>query len=119
MPEPVSGSLSPAIAERFHEIARLLRDADHLGAEARQELAQLTDEMGRALGSTAVSSAEASHLADSAAHLIDALNRKEPVGTLAAARDGLEKAVFAVESKKPFLAGIAHRLLEALANLGI
>lgn len=115
-PEPNS---QPSVAERLHEIAHLLREGDHLSPQAQQELARLTDELGQALRSTAVPSAEATHLADSAAHLIESLHHNEPSGTLAVARDRLEQAVLSAEASTPFVAGVARRILDALANLGI
>ena len=121
MPESMPGGSSarPEVANRLQEIARLLRATKHLTPAAQQELAKLADELSGTLGSSAVSSAEETHLAESTAHLIDSLNRKETGGTLSAARDRLEESVLAAEAQSPFLAGIARRLLDALANLGI
>jgi hypothetical protein len=38
---------------------------------------------------------------------------------LTAGRDRLERAILAVESQSPLAAGLARRLLDALANIGI
>ena len=78
MPERATGGPTPppGVSERLHEVARLLRDKEPLGPDARQELAALVDELATALGSTAPRSPEAAHLADSAAHLIEAVHRQ-------------------------------------------
>ncbi len=121
MPESMPGASSSrsSVSDRLHEIARLLRETKHLSPEVQQELAQLADELSGTLGATGVSSAEEAHLADSTAHLIESLNRKEPGGTLAAARDRVEQSVLAAEAQSPFLAGVARRVLDALGNVGI
>jgi hypothetical protein len=121
MPEPVAGGpeFPSGVSERLHEIARLLRAADHLGPVEKEAVAELADELGNALRTAAPSSAEAAHLAGSAAHLIEALHRKENKGVLASARDRLEQAIVRAEARTPFLAGVARRLAEALTNLGI
>ncbi len=121
MPEPVSGSpeFPSGVPERLHEIARLLRAADHLGLEEKQAIAEFADECGNALRSGGQSSADAAHLVDSAAHLVEALHRKEKKGGLASARARLEQAILGAEARTPFLAGVARRLVEALASLGI
>jgi hypothetical protein len=119
MPDQVASGPEFPLGERLHEIARLLREADHLGPETKQAVAELADELANTLRSAAPSAAEAAHLADSAAHLIEALHRKEDKGVLASARDRLEQAILGAEAQTPFLAGIARRLLDALASLGI
>ena len=66
-----------------------------------------------------VSAAEAAHLSESTARLIEGLHGRHDEGVLAAARDRLEGAVVGAEARAPVVAGVARRLLEALANLGI
>jgi hypothetical protein len=121
MPVPESqGPESPAgLPERLHEIARLLRQADHVSPDQKQAVANLADELANALRSAPPSSAEVAHLADSAAHLIESLHRRENRGVLVSARDRLEQAILSTEARTPFLAGLARRLVEALASLGI
>ena len=121
MAEPIQeGPAAPAaMSDRMREVARLLREADHLGPEEKEAVARLADELAEALRTVPPSSPEAAHLTESAAHLIEALHRRENKGVLAAARDRLEESVLATEARSPFLAGIAHRLVEALASLGI
>jgi hypothetical protein len=121
MPESVPEGSSPGVGvpQRLKEISRLLREVRYLGPEAQRELAELADELGSALGSTAVPSPEAAHLADSTAHLIETLHREEEGSNLTAARDRVERAVLGAAARSPLLAGLARRLLDALANLGI
>jgi hypothetical protein len=47
------------------------------------------------------------------------MHRRDAPGSLAAARDRLEAALLATESTAPLTAGLARRLLDALANIGI
>jgi hypothetical protein len=103
----------------LHAIAQALRAGQPLDAEARQALAELVDELGNALNSAAVPSAEVDHLAGSTAHLVQALQQRHDAGRLASARGRLERAILAAEAQAPFLAGLARRVLDALANVGI
>ncbi len=109
----------PEVEASLHAVGELLREAHHLGPEAQQTLAQLVDELGSALGSGTLSSAELAHLRDSTARLVEALHRRHDEGVVAAARDRLEEAVVSAESNAPVVAGVARRLLDALASLGI
>jgi hypothetical protein len=59
------------------------------------------------------------HLAESTALLAHAVHRQETPGLLAAARDRVEAAILAAESKAPLTAGLVRRLLDTLANIGI
>src|SRR5262249_41783095 len=118
-PQPGRAPAPEAVAARLHEIARLLREADHLGPESQKVLAELADELGNALGTAGIPSDQEAHLAESAAHLIETLRQRHGAGPLAAARDRLERAVLDVEARAPVAAGVARALLDALANLGI
>jgi hypothetical protein len=118
MPEqPPSGP--PAAQASLHAIAELLRDPRPLTPALRTALADLLDEFGGTLSPAAVPPAEVQHLADSTAHLARALRQKRDLGYIAAARDRLEQAVLATEAQAPTTAGLARRLLDALANIGI
>jgi hypothetical protein len=117
-PAPQTPPLS-GVANSLHTLAQQLRQAQHLGPEARQELAGLVEELGQALRAGTVPPAEAAHLADSTAHLLQALHQRQDPGLLTAARERLERAMTNAETKAPFVVGIAQRLLDALAGLGI
>ncbi len=103
----------------LHAIAELLRDPHPLTPELRTALADLLDEFGGTLPEGAFPPTEVQHLAESTAHLARALRQRRDAGYLAAARDRLEQAVLAAEAQAPAAAGLARRLLDALANIGI
>jgi len=121
MPEqPPSGASAPlGVQPSLHAVAEILRDPHPLNHEVRKALAEFVDELGTALAGSSVPPAEVTHLADSAAHLVKMVHRQDAPGMLAAARDRLEAAILATESKAPLAAGLARRLLDALANIGI
>jgi hypothetical protein len=121
MPEelPPEATTPVGVQPSLHAVAEILRDPHPLSLEVRRALADFVDELGTALAGSAVPPAEVTHLADSAAHLVKAVNRRDAPGMLAAARNRLEAAVLATESKAPLTAGLAQRLLDALANIGI
>ncbi len=103
----------------LHRIAGLLRDAGHLNPEAQQSLALLVDDLAEAVKKPAGDPAAANHVAKTAAHLLDALVHQHDQGMLSAARDRLERTVMGAESQAPMAAGVARRLLEILAGIGI
>jgi Domain of unknown function (DUF4404) len=121
MPEqPPSGSPAPSeVQASLHAIAEVLRQPQPLSQEAREALAALVDELGSSLAAAPVPPAEVAHLADSTARLVQAVHRQAAPKSLAAARDRLEGAILAAESQSPLTAGLARRLLDALANIGI
>jgi len=102
----------------LHEIAALLRGMPHLDAGARRELADLMDELAGALG-PAADAGQADHLAETSAHLIRALHDRQDAGGLAAAKHRLAAAAARAEAKAPVATGIALRLIDTLASLGI
>jgi len=117
--QPESATPSAAqVQARLHEVSRLLRESRTLDDAARRDLAGLVDELGKLLESAAVPPAEVAHLAESTAHLAESLHRHDR-GLLGRARDRLEEAVVSTEARHPFAAGLARRVLETLANLGI
>ncbi|HWG47473.1 MAG TPA: hypothetical protein VN688_32215 [Gemmataceae bacterium] len=121
MPEqPPLGSPVPAgVQASLHAIAEVLRDPQPLSLETREVLADLMDELGSGLATAPVPPAEVAHLAKSAAQLVQAVHRQAAPGLLEDARRRLDVAILAAESKAPLIAGLARRLLDALANIGI
>jgi hypothetical protein len=107
------------IQASLHTIAEVLRDPHPLNAEARQALAELMDELGALLAAPSVPQQALAHLAQSTAHLVQAVHGRADEGRLATARGRLEQAILGVESQAPLAAGIARRVLDALANIGI
>ncbi len=112
----------PSMAElqdRLHGVARLLRESQTIDPGARQHLAELVDELGKTLQSGQLPPGELSHLTEATAHLAESLHQQHEPGQLGAVRERLQRAVAAVEAQAPFTAGLAHRLLDTLSNLGI
>lgn len=119
MPEQPSSTAPAGVQISLHTIAEILRDPHPLSREVRTVLADLVDELSRLLATAAVPPAEVVHLTESTAQLARAVHRQERPGLLAAARDRVEAAILAAESKAPLTAGLARRLLDTLANIGI
>jgi hypothetical protein len=121
MPEQLpSGSSVPApVAASLHAVAEVLRDPHPLTAEAREALAALVDELGNLLAAPEAPPEAVRHLADSTAHLVQAVHRRADEGLLASARDRLEQAILGAEAQAPLAAGVARRVLDALASIGI
>ncbi len=121
MNEPVNPEPS-AVAEvrtHLHTIAELLHAKPRLGPREQGILAELVDELSQALEKQASSPEELARLARTTAELVTAIQHERDAGLLGKARDRLDAAIVAVESEAPVLAGIARRLIAALANLGI
>jgi hypothetical protein len=120
MSEQGSGSQDDSsIQKSLHEIAKVLREARHLPPEAQRELSELLDELSGAIDPGHMPSAENAHLAASAAHLMQALHEPREPGLLTGAKERLEQAALRAEAEAPLVTGILHRLIEALADLGI
>jgi hypothetical protein len=115
----MSEQSSAGVQGSLHTIAEILRDPRPLSREVRAVLADLVEELGRVLATTAMPPAEVAHLAESTAQLARAVHRRESPGLLAAARDRVEAAILAAEAKTPLTAGLARRVLDTLANIGI
>lgn len=120
MPEQPSPSPDAAaqIRANLQESAKLLREAHHIDPEAQRTLADLVEELGEALDPTVASSSHAVHLAESSTHLVQALHQRHE-GLIASARDRLAAASARAEADAPMATGVARRLLDALAALGI
>jgi Domain of unknown function (DUF4404) len=103
----------------FHDLAEMLREADHLEPEVQAAMADLLEEMSKALPPTAVAPSETAHLANSAASLARALHEQQSPNLLSAAKQQLEQAALRAEAQAPVATGIARRLLDTLADLGI
>jgi hypothetical protein len=121
MPEqsPSASGAAGGLQAGLHAIAEILRDPHPLSREIRDVLAELVDELGRSLAAGTVPPNEVAHLAETTAQLARAMHVQAAPGMLSAARSRLERAIVAAEDKAPLLAGLAHRLLDTLANIGI
>lgn len=100
-------------------IAGLLRDVQHLGPEGQRTLAELVEELSRALETGEIPSAEMSQLTETTAHLVEELRQRKKSGSLPTLRDRLEQAALALETQHPVISGLTLRLVETLSTLGI
>jgi hypothetical protein len=115
-------SNTPALSEirsRLHEVARLLREPGSIDPKSKQVLAELVDELSKALDSPTLPPAEVTHLAESTVHLAEALQLQQKRELPVSLRDRLERALINAEVHAPVLVGLARRLLDALADIGI
>ena len=117
-PTPPIGETAPAVRAQLEEIVPLLRSSRHIEPEVQEALADLVDELIRVMDPRPAA-VEAAHLAASSAHLVDALHRKHHAGLIAAAKERLEEAATRAETEAPVATGLARRLIDTLANLGI
>src|SRR5687768_2876582 len=111
----------PTLAEvrsQLVSLSEMLRQGD-LDPEAQRQVADLIEELTRALGEHPVPSAEVAHLAESAANLARAIRERHDPGLLAAARERLSRAIVAAETEAPMLAGLVRQFTQLLSNLGI
>jgi hypothetical protein len=116
---PLGASTPSEVRARLDEVAALLHQTPPADPKVRQALAEFVDEMNRTLDVSTLPPSELAHLADSAAHLTEALQRQQEPGVLTRARDRLEQAVWVAGDRAPLLTGLAQRLLDALSGLGI
>ena len=117
--QPSPGAGGSDLVDRLHEIARLLRNAHHLGPEAQQSLARLSEDLSNALDPSASPSPEEAELVQSTSRVVQALHNAQDAGPLEAARSRLEESAAELEARAPGVAEFARRLLDTLANLGI
>ncbi len=117
-PTPPSPEAAPAVRTKLEEIVPLLRSSRHIEPEVQEALADLVDELIRVMDPNPPA-VEAAHLAESSAHLVEALHRKHHAGLIAAAKERLEEAATRAEAEAPVATGLARRLIDTLANLGI
>jgi phosphoglycolate phosphatase-like HAD superfamily hydrolase len=87
--------------------------------EPRQVLAELIDELSTALKSAQLPSDEVTHLAGTTMHLAEALHHQHDKGMLEKVRDRFEDATAQAEARAPVAVGLARRVLDALAQMGI
>jgi hypothetical protein len=115
---PPSAESVAAVRTKLQELVPLLRASGQIEPEARKALADLVDELIRVMDPNPPA-VEAAHLAESSVHLVEALHRQHPVGLIAAAKKRLEDAATRTVAEAPVATGLARRLIDTLANLGI
>ena len=106
------------VRTQLQAVVPLLREARHVDPDVRQALADLVDELIRLIDPNAPA-AEAAHLAESSTLLAQALHRKHHTGLISTAKERLEEAATRAEAEAPVATGLARRLIDTLANLGI
>lgn len=100
------------------ELARLLREVDHLEPEVRRELADVVEELEAAVhGELTVE--DAAHVRSSVRHVIEAIRQQRDQTAPGHAVGQLEATVARTAAEAPVAAGVARRLIEMLADLGI
>lgn len=109
----------PEVRARLHDAAAMIRGSSSLDPALRDTLTELLEELRRALEQPSAPPDEVSRLADSAAHLAEALHAEHDRGLVANARGRLERLMLQAESHAPTTVGLAQRLIDAIANLGI
>lgn len=117
--KPAESSAADQFRTSLHELATILREAQQLEPDAQEALADLMDELSKSLTAQGMPTAETAHLATSAASLARSLHERSNPNLLAAAKKRFEQAALRAEMQAPLAAGIAERVLDALANLGI
>lgn len=117
-PSPSAPKSTPA-GGNLHEIAERLRRAPHVDPATQGSLADLIDELAKALAATPVPAEEADRLVKSTAELVGSLHSEQDEGLLGAARARLEEAAVRAENKAPVVTEVVWRLLDALAGFGI
>ena len=118
MSEPApSGCTDSPVPDRLHQLARC--SARHTISDRKcKPLADLIDELGRAVPPGAASTDAQTHLADTTAHLVHALHQRKDAGILNAANLRFEDAALRAEAEAPVATGVVRRVIDALANLG-
>jgi DNA-binding NtrC family response regulator len=108
----------PPIVGEIADLARRLREAEHLEPELRERAADLLGGLASELDQ-AERSAHKEHLATTTAQLVRAVKDQHEPGLVEAARERVEQAVAAAEAKAPVTTDLVLRLIDVLAGLGI
>lgn len=103
-------------AQEIEELARRLREAEHLEPEVREEAAELLGDLTAALQPP---EPHAEELAESTAQLVRAVSDRHESGLIESAKERLEEAVIRAETKAPVATDIVLRLIDVLAGIGI
>jgi hypothetical protein len=116
-PSKAEGAGTPAV-DHIEELARRLRDAEHLDPEARAEVADLLRSLALELDRREPSKHE-EHLAHTTMQLVRAVNDQHEPGLIKAARSRLDQAIAKAEAKAPVATDIVARLADLLGGIGI
>jgi hypothetical protein len=102
---------------QLRTVAKLLHEAHRLDPKAQELLAELVEELSRTVDALPLQELE--HLTQCATQLVQIAKQSGEQGTLTTALNRLDNALGRVEARFPTIAAIGHRLIEALADLGI
>ena len=102
---PVTEPTPQDVHTHLEAISELLRRPHLLDAAAQAALADLVDELDKALKLGKISNEEAARVAATASHFAEAVHREEEAGVLKAARDRLSQAAIAAENSTVILVG--------------
>jgi hypothetical protein len=121
MPDPSSphSNTPEEIFAILHSTAQTLGATKHLTPAAQKALANLVEELGKALASANASGEEVGRLAEGVALLNQAIADQENREHSKRARERLEESICLAEAKHPFLTSLAQQFLNILAELGI
>ena len=118
--ETPAGRLEPEdVHSHLEAISKMLRRPHRLNSSTQAALADLVDELDRALAHSMIPTEEATRLASTASHFADAVHREEEEGVLQSAQSRLEEAAIAVENRSPTVAGLVRRFISLLSDIGI
>jgi hypothetical protein len=108
-----------AVQTHIHQLAQRIRGSRSVSPEVQAALAELLDELNATLKQPNAPPAEVTHLAESAAHLAQALHDQQDEGVVAKAGDRLRVAMLQAEAHAPTAVGLARGVIDALASIGI
>jgi hypothetical protein len=120
MPEnPTTGDApDPPVANTIEDLARRVREAEHLEPGTREQVADLLGNLAAELDQ-AEPSAHKELLAQTTTQLVQAVHDRHEPGLIEAARERLEEVVARAETKAPVTTDLVIQLIDLLANLGI
>ena len=116
-PEKHEG-VDPPTVDDIEELARRLREAEHLEPTARAKAAALLRKLATTLDQPETS-AQTEHLSQSTAQLVRAVKDQHDHGLIEAARERVLQAVARAEAKAPVATDIVLQLIDVLAGVGI
>jgi hypothetical protein len=120
MDEPESTVTSASLVRtRLQDTAGMVRNSNSLAPNLRRALSELLDELSRALESPEAAPTEVTRLAEGAAHLAESLHQEHDHSLLRDTRDRLSSLLVHAETRAPTAVGMARRLIDGLADLGI
>lgn len=120
MPEQPSQGDEPGLpaTNTIEELARRVREAEHLDPGTRAQVADLLGNLAEQLDQ-AEPSAHAEQLAETTSQLVQAVNERHEPGLIEAARERVEAVVARAEANAPVATDLVIQLIDLLASLGI